>query len=162
MTLKSLVATAALALLAGCSQQAAPADPAEVLAQIHKVEEAQVKAFAERDIDAGLAPYAETSAFAQGGAPYLDGLAAIRPAFEAMLADPAARLEMTSRGSFVASSGDLAVTTADYAFTYTDPETKQPVTEHGVNQTVWQRQEDGSWKNVSDFNVPTAPAEGAE
>jgi len=147
-----------LVLVAACGKQPpAPADPEAVLATIHKVEDAQVAAFAARDIEAGLAPYAETSAFAQSSLPYLEGLAAIRPAFEAMLADPNARLVMTPRRGLVASSGDLAVTTADYSFTYTDPETKQPATETGVNQSVWRKQEDGSWKNLSDFNVALPP-----
>jgi len=157
---KSYLATALpLAMLAGCGQQAsAPVDTAKELAAIHKMEEAQVAAFASRDLVAGLAPYVESSAFAQCGAPLLEGLPAIRPTMEAMLADPASRLEVTPKGSFVSAGGDLAVTTGDYAYTYTDPTTKQPVTEKGVNQTVWQKQADGSWKNVSDFNVATAPA----
>jgi uncharacterized protein (TIGR02246 family) len=132
-----------------------------VLDAIHQVEAAQMTAFDAKDIDGSLAPYADSSAFATSGMPYASGRDALRSVFGGMLADPNVHLELTPKGSFVSASGDLAVTTADYVHTFTDPGTGKPVSETGVNQTVWQKQADGSWKNMSDFNV-SLPAEGGE
>ncbi len=159
MRVPILLACAPLALVCSCSQPPASADPNAVLSEIHAVEEAQVGAFSTKDIEGGLAPYAESSAFIASGTPYMDGLAAIRPGMEAMLADPNAALEMTPKTSFVSASGDLAVTVSDYVYTHSDSETGQAVAEKGVNQTVWRKQADGSWKNVSDFNI-SLPQEG--
>jgi ketosteroid isomerase-like protein len=70
-----------------------------------------------------------------------------------MVSDPNAALKLNQGGSLIAASGDLAVTTGSYEFTFTDPATGEPTAQHGMNQSVWQKQTDGAWKNVSDFNV---------
>lgn len=159
----ALLALAPLALTA-CSHPAGN-DSAAALDAVHKVEEAQITAFNADDLEGGLAAYTRDSAFIAPGTPWLVGRDAIRGAFKDMLADPAAMLRLTPKGGFVAKSGDLAVTTADYDFTHTDAATGKPMTDHGVNQTVWVKQDDGSWKNLSDVNVsilqPSGPVKTA-
>jgi ketosteroid isomerase-like protein len=70
------------------------------------------------------------------------------------LADPAAKVVVSDESVDVAASGDLAVYRATYAFTYTDPKTKTPTTEHGNWLIGYRRQADGalkvSWDVVSD------------
>jgi len=166
MRVSLLLALAPLALAAACTRVDAP-QPADdkdaALLAIHMVEEGQMKAFDADDVAGAIAPYGDDSVFIASGMPLASGMAAIRPAFEEMLADPNAKLVMSPQSSRVSASGDLAVTTASYDFTHSDPATGEPVTEHGMNQTVWSKQADGSWKNVSDFNVSVPPeaAEGA-
>jgi ketosteroid isomerase-like protein len=46
----------------------------------------------------------------------------------------------------VADSGEMAVYRATYAWSYTDPNTKQPVTENGNEVAGYRKQADGSWK----------------
>lgn len=163
LLLAPLLAAVPLALVSGCSREAAApgADEDAAMLAIHMVENAQMEAFDSRDLETALSPYAADSAFVVSGAPYVEGLANLRPGFEAMLADPNAKLEMTPRRHFVSSSGDLAVTVSDYVYTHSDPGTGEAVSEAGVNQTVWVKQGDGSWKNLSDFNVSVPAAEAA-
>lgn len=70
------------------------------------------------------------------------------------LSDPAAKLAMSNFAVDVAQSGEMAVSTATYAYTFTDPATKAPTTEKGNWLIGWKLQDDGSvkatWSVVSD------------
>lgn len=159
MRIKFLGAFAPAILLVGCNQAAQePAAPAEadadaVLAAITEVEQGQAKAIGEHNVDGAAAVYAPDATFFDAGSPPVGG-DAIRANFEAMLSDENTALEINRSGSWVAKSGELAVTMANYSFTTTGPDGK-PVTTKGVNQTVWKKQDDGSWKIASDFNAGT-------
>lgn len=155
-----VIAAAPIALLAACNQAAAPADPAAVLAEIQKVEEGQIAAFNADDADGATAVYAADARFFDAGSPVVVGSDAIKAAFGAMLGDANAALELTENGSWVAASGELAVTSADYKQTMTGVDGK-PTTIAGANLTVWQKQADGSWKIAADFNGPAPAAEAA-
>ena len=79
---------------------------------------------------------------------------AIKTSFDAMLKDPAFKLEPIEGGesAWVGASGDLAVT--GFAATMTATGDDGKVTSGPIlNQTVWKKQEDGSWKFVSDVNA---------
>lgn len=148
--------------IAGCNQPPAdtPADPADVLAAIDAVEQGQQAAFNADDLEGATSVYATDARFFDaGGAPAV-GAEAIRAAFEGMFADPNAALSLTRTQSWVAESGDLAVTTSDYTLTVTGDD-GQPVTISGVNQTLWQKQADGSWKIAADFNGGTGDSGSA-
>ncbi|MCB2066172.1 MAG: SgcJ/EcaC family oxidoreductase [Erythrobacter sp.] len=158
-----LALIAPLAVLAGCAQSAdtpAPVDSDAVLEAIAAVEQGQEAAFNADDVDGALAVYAPDARFFDAGSPPLVGAEAIRPAFTAMLADPAAALAITRLDAWVAASGELAVTVSSYDQTYTG-EAGAPVHVSGVNQTVWGLQDDGSWKIVADFNGGTGAAAAA-
>jgi ketosteroid isomerase-like protein len=152
-------------LLAGCEQAAeTPAvDPDAVLAAIHEAENMQLAALQNDDVAGAVAVYGE------GAALYVDrevpaiGPAAIQANMEAMFSDPGFNAEMDegSYKSWVSASGDMAVTSFTGQFSRTNAETGEVVTEPMVNQTVWQKQADGSWKNVHDVNMVYA-AEAVE
>lgn len=149
-------------LIAGCNQPTAdaPADPAAALAAIDAVEQGQASAINARDLAGATAVYADDARFFDAGSPAVSGSEAIKASFEGLLADENAALEITRATSWAAASGDLVVTQATYKFTTTG-EDGQPVTVDGLNQTVWQKQPDGSWKIVSDFNAGTGGDGGA-
>mgnify|MGYP000386248845 CR=1 FL=1 len=152
-------------LIAACSQpdEAPAADPDAVLAAIHEVENGQLEALNANDLAGGVAVYGE------GATLYVDGMApavgaeAIQAHMAAMFSDPGFNVEMdeNSYKSWVAASGDLAVTSFTGLFSRTNEESGDVVTEPVVNQTVWQKQADGSWKNVHDVNMVYV-AEAAE
>ena len=63
----------------------------------------------------------------------------------ALLADPASHLVVSNETVDVASAGDMAVYRAKYAYTRTDPATKQPVTETGNWLLGYRRREERFW-----------------
>jgi uncharacterized protein (TIGR02246 family) len=146
-----------MALLAACSQPAPepapPADPQAVLDMLNAIEKGQQAAFNDKDVDAAVATYTPDATFFGGGSPPAVGSAAIRAAFEGMIADENSSIALTRTGGWVAESGELAVTQASYVFTATGADGK-PAAVKGENQTVWVKQDDGSWKIASDFNAP--------
>jgi len=160
-----LGALAPAMMLAACNkaaeEPAAQADADAALAAISEVEQGQLAAFNADDVAGAIAVYAPDAIFFDAGSPPSSGLDAIRPGFEAMIGDANSKIELTRTGSWVADSGELVVTQAKYTQTYTGPDGKA-MTVSGVNQTVWKRQADGTWKNVSDFNAPTGDPVAAE
>jgi uncharacterized protein (TIGR02246 family) len=140
-----------IAVLAACTPPGAP-DPAAVLAEIAKVEAAQMAAMEAGNVAGAIAPYAADAVMVSPGAAPAGG-DAIRRNFEALAADPGFGLSVTRGPAWVAASGELAVTSFTAQYTFTDPVSRRPVTEPMGNQTVWQKDADGAWKIVSDYNV---------
>jgi uncharacterized protein (TIGR02246 family) len=147
------LATLPLIALAACNPAQKVADPAAELAAIAAIEQAQMTAFNADDLDAATAPYAEDAIFVGPGEAPSHGMAAIRAGAEAMMQDPNLKLEITHDRGWVAASGDLAVTTANWTLTMTGPDGNAASTS-GVNQSTWQKQADG-WKMILDFNSAT-------
>lgn len=167
MPVRLLLAAAPVALLAACAQPApesgdaaanapadAPANNEAVLAEIDAVEQGLQAAFNADDVAAAMAVYAPGAGFFNGGSAPVTGIESIKGVFEAMTSDENNAIELARISSWVAASGELAVTTATYKYTYTGEDGK-PATVNGINQTVWTKQADGGWKIASDFNAGT-------
>lgn len=144
----------AAALLAGCDSAQGPADTAAIEQQILAKEEQWNRAYAERDAEALAGFFADDAAMAMPGEQLVRGKESIRKATEAFAKDPNLSVSFRANRVQVASSGDLAYTRGQYMLTSTDPATNQPDTTRGYYLTVWQRQEDDSWKVVEDFITP--------
>ena len=143
--------------LAGCNAAAEPVDKAAIERQLRKNEQQWNRAYAQRDAAALAGMYAEDAALANPGANMAKGAAAIRKETEAYTKDPNLKVVFQASRIQVADSGDLAYTRGNYQLTMTDPKTKQPHNSTGYYLTVWQKQDDGSWKAVEDFVTPGAP-----
>lgn len=160
MTRIFVLSAAALLLLGSCSDKSSEeATPAEDtasadLSAIRQAEQEQLAAMAAGNADAAVRPYSPSATLVVPGSPPLVGLEAISGAFKVMLGDSAFAYDLTSDETWIAGSGDLAVTTGSFTNTYTEA-TGQPTTIGGHNQTVWQKDNDGNWKIVSDYNVNT-------
>jgi ketosteroid isomerase-like protein len=74
------------------------------------------------------------------------------------LADPMAQIAVSDESVDVAASGDMAVYHATYAYTFTDPKTKEAATENGNWLVGYKVQPDGSWKIGWDVVSDTTPA----
>ncbi len=62
------------------------------------------------------------------------------------MADASAKVAVSNEAVDTAASGDMAVYRATYAYTFTDPKTKQPTTENGNWVLGYRKQSDGTWK----------------
>jgi uncharacterized protein (TIGR02246 family) len=152
--LRSIMA-GALVALGACTQATKTADPAKVISAIQKVEEEQNAALAQNDLDRAVTIFTEDSTVYFTGQPPMHGRAAIKAFNARALKDPALKvvIDEANRKTWVAASGELATTAYRYAWTHTDAATGRPVTEQVASQTTWEKQADGTWKNVMDINV---------
>ncbi len=156
-----LWSAAIMMLLGSCSdhptdEQPQSSDTASVdLSAIRQAEQEQLAAMAAGNADGAVRPYSPSATLVVPGSAPLVGLDAISGAFKAMLGDNAFAYDLTSDETWIAGSGDLAVTTGTFSNTYTEASGK-PATIGGHNQTVWQKDGDGNWKIVSDYNVNTS------
>jgi uncharacterized protein (TIGR02246 family) len=147
-------AAAAMVALAACQQTTPKVDTASIEAQLKENEARWNQAYAAHDAAALASAYADDAALANPGAPLATGIDAIRKETSAFAADPNLQLQFASDRIQVAASGDMAYTRGHYTMTMTDPATKQPATSAGSYLTVWQKQQDSTWKAVEDFVTP--------
>ena len=154
---RTILCAIAAATLIGCQQSEAPADRAQIEAQIKDAETKWNHAYAKRDAAALAGMYADDAALANPDSDLISGKEAIGEAVSSYASDPNFRLEFRSDRVQVAASGDLAYSRGRYTMTMTDPRTKGPFTSKGNYLTVWQKQADGSWKAVEDFVTTGAP-----
>ena len=160
-TLAVRVAPLALAvLLFGCAQAPPPAPPDTRAADeqaIRDIETAWVKAFAAKDMDKIVAPYADDATVLLSNAPTMVGKDAIRAGMKDTVTDPKFSLDLKTAKVYV-SKDDLAYSRGTYSVTTADPKTKKVMAEKGRYIEVYKKQPDGSWKIVEDINSPESPA----
>jgi uncharacterized protein (TIGR02246 family) len=117
--------------------------------------------YAAKDTDKITAHYADDAILIVPGGPSTSGKIAIGVALKEMVADPAMSLKFHSDKVEVAKSSDVAYTQGTYTLTFTDPQTKKIINDHGGYVTTYCKQTDGSWKAVADIatsEVPPQPA----
>jgi uncharacterized protein (TIGR02246 family) len=144
------LALAPLVLVAACGTSA---DPAATLDTVRMVEQAEVEAIAADDLDGVMRNYADDAVLVSPNSAPAEGAAAIRAAFQQMLADPSLEVELAPGPGWAAASGELAVTTATMRFTSTEPGAEAPTTMTVANQTTWRKADGAPWQIVSDYNA---------
>ena len=158
-----LVTAAALALTA-CRHDGwghHHADTAKITEEIKAQETQWQKDYADKNVDALAGHYASDAALGGPGDPLATTDAERRKSLQAMVSDPNMKITFASDRVQVAKSGDLAYSRGHYEMQMTDKATNQPTTGTGSYLTVWERQDNGSWKAVEDFITPgpaAAPA----
>ena len=140
--------------LAACQQGTATVDTSKIEAQLKQNEARWNQAYAAHDAAALAGTYADDAALANPGAPLVTGIDAIRKETSGFAADPNLRVQFASDRIRVAASGDMAYTRGHYTMAMTDLATKKAATSSGSYLTVWQKQQDGTWKAVEDFVTP--------
>jgi uncharacterized protein (TIGR02246 family) len=154
-----LLGAAAMALtVAGCERYGhhdgdhhGKADVGAVKAAIAADEKTWNDQFKSKNLDGLVGHYASDSYFVVPGMKAASGSADIRKAYEGALKDPNFAVSFSSDKVEVAKSGDLAYSRGHFTEKYTDPKTKQVVSDGGSYITVYKKQADGSWKAVEDF-----------
>jgi uncharacterized protein (TIGR02246 family) len=120
-------------------------------------EKAWNEQFDSKNVDALVARYTSDAYFIVPGMKGISGTADIRKAYEDAFKDPAFAVDFSS--DKIDASGDLAYSRGHFTEKYTDPKTKQVVTNSGAYVTIYKKQQDGGWKVVDDFTaVEPAPA----
>ena len=147
--------------LGGCGAESQrnveAADSAASIDAIRAREALASRAFATRDLDAiadGIAPNGKLT-LPNG---VLTGPDQLRAAHAEFFKDPAFLVQFESDQIEVSQSGDLAYSRGRYASRRTDPASHQPVPVRGTFLRVWRRQDDGIWRKVEAFYVPSPPA----
>ena len=164
IAVRSIAPLAALALLAGCQQAAAPAvaDTAPYTANVA----AEVKAVAAEIIAAYNAHDAKKTASYDApdylglnhGTPAVHGEQADAESMAELMKDPANRFTLGEATVIVAKAGDMAVFNAPYDSTWTDPKSRRKMAEKGTWIGVFTRQGDGTMKLSRSIGVDSGPA----
>jgi uncharacterized protein (TIGR02246 family) len=143
-----------LLALAACTPPAPAVDLAAEAETIRGIETATAAAIAADDAATAASAYApDAIVFIPFEAPQADA-AAIQASFQELIDDPAGALTYSADSIEVASAGDVAYSTGTFSVTYTDETTHAPATVTGNYVTVWEKQDDGTWKIVRDVNTP--------
>lgn len=153
-----------LGLLGACGaqQSSAPAADNSAIADAVKGQAtALVAAFNAHDAEKAVSFDAPDYIGMFHGAPNVVGPEADLVLTKQQVADPAAKVTVSDEDVSVAQAGDRALWRSTYAFTYTDPKTKQPTTENGNWLIGWRKQADGSWKAAWGVVSDTGPAQPA-
>jgi uncharacterized protein (TIGR02246 family) len=160
--MRAILACAAVLACTACQQKAAEApakpDTAAETQAIETVENGQIAAVNQKNVDGATSLYSDDAVFIGDDGKAVRGKDAISAGFKQFLADPGMKIDYKPEAKTFSSSGDMAYSTASYTETFTDPKTKKPVTMTGTNLSVWKKQADGSWKLVADSN----PGKAAE
>lgn len=156
--LKASLVLAPALLLAACGS----ADTAESIDAIRNTEQAQLDSIANKDLVGAVRLYTDDAKLVRPDGSVLEGGEAIAQAYGDLMEDPNFALSIEPRDGWAAESGDLAVLTSAVSLTTTDAETGQPVTQELNSETVWTRATGATWKIVSAYTAPAAPAAAAE
>ena len=126
---------------------------------IKKADDAWAAAAATKDVDKSASFCAPDAAILVPNAPAAEGKEAIHKWFQETFGVPNFKLLWHATVTDAARSGDLGYSSGKYELSYTDPSGKT-VSDHGKYVTVWQKQQDGSWKVVRDiFNSDVSPGQ---
>jgi len=159
--MRNQLAITAAILLGACTQasETPTVDKAAEQAAIEAVEAAQIAAINAHDAAGGAAAYAPDATLYMPGSAPLSG-DALTAAFDEMAKDEALAVAVDegTEKTWIADSGEMAVTSFTGTFTSTGAD-GQPAPMHMAVQTLWHKQDDGSWKIVGDFNMEIPAAE---
>lgn len=158
----TIAAVAALTLAACVKEPLHDGDPAKIAETIKAQEMQWQKAYADKDLEALAGFYAAGAALADPGSALATTDVARRKEIQTLTSDPNLKLTFASDRVQVARSGDLAYSRGHFAITTTDRTTNKPVSSDGYYLTVWQKQDNGSWKAVEDFITPGPAAAAAK
>jgi uncharacterized protein (TIGR02246 family) len=154
--LTALLGMTAIALIATACNHPADTHDADVLA-LKDNETQWNQDWQAKDADKIVSHYASDAVLMVPGTAPTSGKDAILSSLKGMVADPAMSLKFQATRVEVAKSGDLAYTQGSYTLTFTDPQTKQPIIDHGSYVTAYRKLPDGSWKAVSDIATSEVP-----
>lgn len=164
IAVRSIAPLAALALLGGCQQAAAPAvadtapNTANVAAEVEAVAAEIIAAYNAHDAKKTASYDAPDYLGLNHGTPVLHGEAADAESMAELMKDPANRFTLGEATVIVAKAGDMAVFNAPYDSTWTDPKSRRKMAEKGTWIGVFTRQGDGTMKLSRSIGVDSGPA----
>jgi uncharacterized protein (TIGR02246 family) len=164
MRMMKLFASAPFVLiLAACSQAPPPAAPDTRAADAQAIRDviaSSLAGSASKDFDKFFAFYDPDASVFVPDVPVITGIAAIKQALQASLADPNFSIDIQTAKVEVSTAGDYGYAQGTFTQKATNPKTKKAETQNGKWVTVFKKETDGSWKAVSDifnFDGPATP-----
>jgi len=133
-----------------CAPTAEVVDVEAEAAELMRISREWSEIAANGDIEATLEGWAEHAVMMVPGLPPLRGKAAIREYVEAGSEIPGFSIRWEPLEAHVSASGDMAYLIERNQFTMEDS-TGALITDSNKTVTVWERQADGTWKNVIDI-----------
>lgn len=137
-------------LISGCAAGTPSVDLEAEAAELMRISREWSDVAATGDVDAILAGWAENAVIMAPGQPPIRGKQAIRAYIESTGSIPGFSIRWEPLEAHVSASGDMAYLIERNQFTWQDS-TGAQVTESNKVVTVWQKQADGTWKNVIDM-----------
>ncbi len=123
-----------------------------------KAGEAQWNAsIAAKDVAGYISHYAPNVVMMNPGANAAVGAPAAQADIADSFKDPNFSLKFQADRVEISKGGDMAYTQGHFTVTETDPATHQKVGQSGSYVTVYEKQDDGSWKAVADIATLGAP-----
>ena len=147
-----------LTLTAACTTTGPDTREADIKA-VKGVEAAWVADIATKDVDKFASYYSDDASLLLPNAPIINGRENVKAALKPMLADPNFALTFQATRAEASKGGDFVYTVGTYAMTLSRPSDKTAVTDKGKYLTVFEKQQDGSWKAVADMISSDMPAQ---
>ena len=126
-------------------------DPAQAEISIEKAQAARISALNNRDVDGAVSVYAPDATLVTPNVEPLTDPASIRANYASLLGDDSVKITVTPTRTWVSAGADFAVTTAQISIAGRASGERPSMSSN--NQSVWQRQADGTWKIVSEYSV---------
>jgi ketosteroid isomerase-like protein len=141
---------------AACAPKPAPIDTSADVAALRAAQDHEAAMISSGNVDSALTPYTSDVVMMPPNEPAINGTAALRTWFEALLKDNSASPRYTGFEADV--SGDLAVVRYTGELTVTPKKGGAAMTETVKGIHVYKRQADGSWKIAQDVWNADAPS----
>lgn len=135
-------------LIAGCNEQSV--DTSAEAEELMRISREWSGVVARGDMEAALNYWADDAVIMAPGQPPIRGKEAIGDFVHASAQIPGFQISWEPLEAHVSASGDLAYLIERNQVSVTDS-TGNPMTEYNKVVTVWEKQPDGSWKNVVDM-----------
>ena len=158
-----ILCAAGTLLVAGCDRhegkaKEAGADTQAIADAIRQNEKQGLADWTAKDAAKVASHYTDDAQLMMPGMAPLSGPGKIQPAVDAAVKDPNFSLSFQAEKVEAAQSGEIAYSRGTFSESYTDPKTRQKVSDSGSYLTIWKKQSDGSWKISEDIVTPGAPA----
>ena len=111
------------------------------------------KAASTGDITKTLSYWAEDAILMSAGQPVLKGKESIKKMIEESFKIPGFRISWEPQNVVVSESGDMAYILENSQISFSDS-TGKSIIQNNKAVSIWQKQADGSWKNVVDISTP--------
>lgn len=131
---------------------------AEANASLEAAELSFAASVAAKDIEAFASHLAENAIFAAG--PVRNGKTEILKAWSGFFSENAPKMEWYPETVVVQSNGRLGLSKGPYKLTHRNEDGSEEISE-GQFISIWERQEDGSWRIIFDSGCPPCPQCGA-
>jgi uncharacterized protein (TIGR02246 family) len=148
---------AALAFTVSCTRTQVSTPDADFKA-IQDDQAQWLKDFQSKNLDRIVSHFSDDAIIIDNGGPPVRGREAAKSVYRAFAEDPSSSLTFEPLRVEVSRSGDLAYVLGSYASVETVPHTQKTTEEKGTYVSIYKKEADGSWKDVTDIGAAELPS----